>query len=291
MLVSAGGRSLVIGAGKAGVVIAWDRRPGGGSGRRRSAATPTTAGRCRAVRRRLPGAARGRRDADGVRRRDGLRPGRRPLHARERLRLQPSRTVDVARADGRARRPRRRYRPRAGAALPQPDFGCATVADGVVFTSTLDGRVYGFDTRDGRSLWRTQRRAGINACPALAGGTLLVGAGCPARGSSGARADRVHGRRWVLSGLTAGGQPGCPLGPGGLNAACASGRIRQCAPGGYDRWMHVRRRRMSVYAGFALLALIAELTGRELTNVSTAPATSRRSRRRARRTTRSCSRA
>ena len=66
--------------------------------------------------------------------------------------------------------------------LPQADFGCATVGGGVVFTSTFDGRVYGLDTRDGTTLWSTRLPAGINACPALAGRTLLVGAGVPRTG-------------------------------------------------------------------------------------------------------------
>ena len=61
--------------------------------------------------------------------------------------------------------------------FPQANFGCATVADGVVFTATYEGKVYGLDTRDGKTLWTTQMRSGINACPALAGNTLLVGAG------------------------------------------------------------------------------------------------------------------
>jgi outer membrane protein assembly factor BamB len=63
--------------------------------------------------------------------------------------------------------------------LPQPDFGCATVANGVVFTATLDGKVYGVDSGDGRVLWSASLRAGVNACPALASKTLLVGAGVP----------------------------------------------------------------------------------------------------------------
>jgi outer membrane protein assembly factor BamB len=66
--------------------------------------------------------------------------------------------------------------------LPQPDFGCATIANGVVFTATLDGKVYGVDSSDGRVLWSTSVRAGINACPALASKTLLVGAGVPTGG-------------------------------------------------------------------------------------------------------------
>jgi alcohol dehydrogenase (cytochrome c) len=63
--------------------------------------------------------------------------------------------------------------------LPQPDFGCATVASGVVFTATVDGKVYGVDSGDGRVLWSASVRAGVNACPALAAQTLLVGAGVP----------------------------------------------------------------------------------------------------------------
>ena len=66
--------------------------------------------------------------------------------------------------------------------LSQPDFGCATVADGVAFTATFDGTVYAFDTRNGSTLWRGRTRAGLNSCPALAGRTLLVGAGVPKRG-------------------------------------------------------------------------------------------------------------
>ena len=62
-------------------------------------------------------------------------------------------------------------------ALPQPDFGCATVATGVVFTSTFDGRIYGLDAKTGATLWQTRAAAGINGCPALSGGTLLVPAG------------------------------------------------------------------------------------------------------------------
>jgi alcohol dehydrogenase (cytochrome c) len=58
-----------------------------------------------------------------------------------------------------------------------PNFGCATVAGEVVYTSTFDGRVYGLSTRDGSIVERARMRAGINACPAISGLTLLVGAG------------------------------------------------------------------------------------------------------------------
>jgi outer membrane protein assembly factor BamB len=67
--------------------------------------------------------------------------------------------------------------------FPSPDFGCATVANDVVFTSTYDGTVYGLAARDGRVLWRAKLRAGLNSCPAIAGDQLFVGAGVPRRGS------------------------------------------------------------------------------------------------------------
>ena len=61
--------------------------------------------------------------------------------------------------------------------LPSPNFGCATVSKDVVFTSTFDGAVYAFAAGDGTILWRAHMRAGINACPAIVGDLLLVGAG------------------------------------------------------------------------------------------------------------------
>jgi outer membrane protein assembly factor BamB len=63
--------------------------------------------------------------------------------------------------------------------LPQPDFGCATAADGVVFTATFEGAVYALDAGSGATLWRGAMPAGVNACPSIAGNTLLVGAGVP----------------------------------------------------------------------------------------------------------------
>jgi outer membrane protein assembly factor BamB len=63
------------------------------------------------------------------------------------------------------------------AKLPAPDFGGATVANDVVFVPTLDGRITALATGSGRKLWRATVRAGINACPAVDGDTLLVGAG------------------------------------------------------------------------------------------------------------------
>jgi alcohol dehydrogenase (cytochrome c) len=66
--------------------------------------------------------------------------------------------------------------------LSQPVFSCATVANDVVFTATLDGTVDAFDTGSGALLWTTRARDGVNSCPSLAGSTLLVGAGVPRAG-------------------------------------------------------------------------------------------------------------
>lgn len=65
--------------------------------------------------------------------------------------------------------------------LPQPDFGCATVVGGVVFTSTYDGTLLGVDAANGRVLVRRRLSAGINACPAVSGGRLVVAAAVPLR--------------------------------------------------------------------------------------------------------------
>jgi outer membrane protein assembly factor BamB len=61
--------------------------------------------------------------------------------------------------------------------LPSPVFGCATVANDLVLTSTFDGFVYALARSNGSIVWRTRARAGINACPAVAGDLLLVAAG------------------------------------------------------------------------------------------------------------------
>ena len=64
--------------------------------------------------------------------------------------------------------------------LPNQDFGAATVANDVVFTSTFDGTVYAFDAASGKTLWTARARAGINGFPAVYGSTLLVPAGAKA---------------------------------------------------------------------------------------------------------------
>jgi outer membrane protein assembly factor BamB len=61
--------------------------------------------------------------------------------------------------------------------LPSMDFGGATVANDVVFTSTYAGTVYAYNTQTGKTLWTLKAPAGINSFPAVDGDMLLVGAG------------------------------------------------------------------------------------------------------------------
>ena len=205
ILGSAGGTDAVFGAGKAGIVIAWDRathrriwqaevgvhrNDNGPLPPHKVSVCPGLLGGVE-----TPMASAGgtlyvpvvdlcmRGSATGYEPLEGVNVG-----ARGRGEL-----VALDEASGRKRWTIR---------FPQANFGCATVARGVVFTSTLDGTVYGIDSADGRILWRTKARAGINACPALAGGTLLVGAGVRLSGRSTARADRVHGRLLTLKAVS-----------------------------------------------------------------------------------------
>ena len=61
--------------------------------------------------------------------------------------------------------------------FPAPAFGCATVANDVVFAPTFDGKISALAAASGRVLWQTTARSGINSCPAVSGDTVLVGAG------------------------------------------------------------------------------------------------------------------
>lgn len=181
VLGSIGGKAAVFGAGKAGIVIAWNRathrriwqtkvgvhrNDNGPLPRRRVSVCPGLFGGVE-----TPMAL-----ADGVLFvpvvdlcTSGSAYGYEPLN-----KLDPSRgrgeLVALDAATGKRLWVRR---------LSQPDFGCATVADGVVFTSTFDGTVYAFDSHDGSTLWSKRMQAGVNACPALSGDLLLVGAGLP----------------------------------------------------------------------------------------------------------------
>ena len=67
--------------------------------------------------------------------------------------------------------------------LPHANFGAATVANDVVFTSDFTGKIYAYSTDIGKRLWTAQAPAGINAFPAVTANMLLVGAGTPGLGT------------------------------------------------------------------------------------------------------------
>ena len=130
---------------------------------------------------RLPGAVRRDRNANGLRIRPCVRPGRQPLWMEQRHQP-PERchhSTEPPRPGG-VRRTRRCKRTCSLGSTPTfPDFGCATAVNNVVFTSTWAGIVYAFAAKDGKLLWHARMPAKINACPAIDGNQLLIGAGVP----------------------------------------------------------------------------------------------------------------
>jgi alcohol dehydrogenase (cytochrome c) len=180
ILTKGGGHQLVIGAGKAGLVIAWDRRT-----RKRIWTTPL--GRHLNDTGPLP--------AKPVEVCPGLLGGVLTPMAVANGRVfvpvvnlcmrgsatgyEPLAGVDI---DSRGRGQFSALNATTGRklwtkSLPSPVFGCATAAGAAVFTATYGGRVYGLDQRTGRTLWSVREPAGINACPAVGDGLLVVPAG------------------------------------------------------------------------------------------------------------------
>jgi len=191
ILATAGGTDLVLGAGKAGRVIAWDRGTrrrlwSVGVGLHRNDVGPLPRRRVTVCPGLLGGVETPMAYADGrlyVPVVDLCGPG-------SAVTQQQLTSVDPARGRGRlialdAKTGKTAWE----RLLPSPDFGCAAVANDVVFTSTYDGTVYALRARDGAILWRSRMAAGVNACPSVAGDVLLVGAGV--RRSSGAPAELV----------------------------------------------------------------------------------------------------
>lgn len=58
-----------------------------------------------------------------------------------------------------------------------PAYGSTTVVNDLVFTTTADGKVQGFDTSSGRLAWRVSLPAGTNAGVMADGDTLIAAAG------------------------------------------------------------------------------------------------------------------
>jgi outer membrane protein assembly factor BamB len=63
--------------------------------------------------------------------------------------------------------------------LPNMALGGATVSNDLVFTTTFDGEILALSRKDGSILWKSQLPAGSNSTLAIAGNTLIAGAGLP----------------------------------------------------------------------------------------------------------------
>lgn len=63
--------------------------------------------------------------------------------------------------------------------LPQMPLGGATIANDLVFTTTITGEVVALSRQRGAIVWRAHLPAGSNATLAIVGNTLLAGAGLP----------------------------------------------------------------------------------------------------------------
>jgi outer membrane protein assembly factor BamB len=186
ILATVDGAELVLGAGKAGRVIAWDRetrrrRWSTAVGLHRNDVGPLPAGRVTVCPGLLGGVETPMAYADGrlfVPVVDLCGWG----SATSRQQLT---SVDPSRGKGRlvaldAATGRRLWERR----LPSPSFGCATVSGDVVLASTYDGALYGFTAEEGRLVWRARMRAGVNACPAVLGDLVVLGAGVGTRGAT-----------------------------------------------------------------------------------------------------------
>lgn len=57
------------------------------------------------------------------------------------------------------------------------NVGAATVVNDLVFTATYDGMVYAFNTKDGSQVWSYQAPGGINGWPAVKGDTIIFPVG------------------------------------------------------------------------------------------------------------------
>ena len=180
ILTRAGGRELVVGASKRGLVIAWNRRThrrvwSALVGRHLHDSGPLPARPVEVC----PGLLGGVLTPMAVAHRRVFVPGVNLCMRGSATGYEPLAGVDIDRR-GRGQMTAldaatgRRLWARS---LPSPIFGCATAAGAVVFTTTYSGHVYALDQRTGRILWSAREPAGSNACPAIGERLLIVPAG------------------------------------------------------------------------------------------------------------------
>jgi outer membrane protein assembly factor BamB len=63
--------------------------------------------------------------------------------------------------------------------LKSSPYGAATISNDVVFTTTFDGTLHGFNVDTGKEIWSTKLSAGTNAPVAVSGDTLITAASFP----------------------------------------------------------------------------------------------------------------
>lgn len=63
--------------------------------------------------------------------------------------------------------------------FPTGPFGATTAVNDLVFTTTYDGTIYAFDAKGGRVVWQTSLPTGSNVGVMVSGDTLLAPAGVP----------------------------------------------------------------------------------------------------------------
>ncbi len=89
--------------------------------------------------------------------------------------------------------------------LASVPLGAATVVNDIVFTSTLDGNVYGFDADSGDQVWTSPLPAGAVAPIAAYNGTLIVPAGLVYK-----RGQKAQVVAFTIGGLGSIGGPAAP---------------------------------------------------------------------------------
>jgi len=85
------------------------------------------------------------------------------------------------------------------------NVGSATVVNDLVFTATFDGTIYGFRTTTGEQLFTYKAPAGINGWPAVAGDMIIWPAGVGVNASVIALSTRPTNRNFTLYGSFSGG--------------------------------------------------------------------------------------
>src|SRR5262245_9508737 len=116
--------------------------------------------------------------------------------------------------------------------LPSPAYGAATVANDVVFTATLAGKIYAFDTKTGKELWTTRAPAGINAFPAVTKNMLIVGAGATSKKTNPQNEIVAYSLNAPAAGATTQGTGSPSAGSGSAAASAATAGVSVQVKGG-----------------------------------------------------------